>query len=86
MGAATLNRKLPYGAISGDNSGRVYEQDNCYFMADGSAWVAPAPEPEIVASEAAATLAKPAPAKKGKAVPAEPLAQDAQLDAQMGAA
>lgn len=84
MAAATLNRKLPFGSISGDPLGRMYEQDHLYFMADGSAWVAP-PEPAEIVAEAAVVPVKPA-AKKGKAVPHEPLAQDAQLNAQMGAA
>lgn len=80
MATPTLNRKQPYGTISGDPLGRMYEQDHLFFMADGSAWV----EPEPSALDEA-PVAKPVAAKKGKAA-AEPLAQDAQLDAQMGAA
>lgn len=76
MAAPTLNRARPFGAISGDALGRMYEQDNLFFMADGSAWIAPevdwqvnpdaAPE-SVTAPDAApddAPAAKKAPAKK----------------------
>jgi hypothetical protein len=81
MAGPTFDRKRPFGTISGDEFGRTYEQDHQFFLADGSLWIAPepAPVPEVLPAEAT----KPAP-KKAKA--AEPLAQDAQLDAQLGAA
>jgi hypothetical protein len=82
MAAPTLNRARPFGTISGDEFGRMYEQDHQFFMGDGSLWSEPerAPVPELLPDEAP----KPAP-KKAKAA-AEPLAQDAQLDAQLGEA
>jgi hypothetical protein len=79
MAAPTLDRKRQFGTISGDEFGRMYEQDHQFFMADGNVWVAPEPDPlPDVAPD------KPAP-KKARAA-AEPLAQDAQLDAQLGEA
>lgn len=83
MGAATLNRARPFGTISGDEMGRMYEQEHRYFMADGSAWVEPAPLVQADPAAGTAPAAKPAAHKKAKPA-AEPLAQDAQLDAQMG--
>lgn len=83
MAAPTLNRSRPFGSITGDPLGRMYEQDNLFFMGDGSVYVE-AVEPEILPHETPAP--KPA-AKKGKAATAaETPAQDAQLDAQLGAA
>lgn len=87
MAAPTLNRARPFGTISGDEYGRMYEQDHMFFMADGSKWIEPDPVPVAAAlpADEAPAPAKPA-AKKGKPAAAEPLAQDAQLDAQLGSA
>lgn len=38
----TLDKKRDFGTITGDEQGRMYEQDNCYFTADGSEWQDPA--------------------------------------------
>jgi hypothetical protein len=81
---ATLDRKRPYGTVSGgDCEGRAFEQDNAFFFADGSAWHPTKPEQDLVCAPVAAS-AKPA-VKKGKPEPETP-ALDAQLDAQLGAA
>lgn len=77
MAAPTLDRKRPFGTISGDSQGRCFEQDNKFFMADGSVWVEPDEAPPEAPPDEAPT-AKPALAKKGKA-------GGTQLDAQLGA-
>lgn len=34
----TLDKKRDFGTITGDDQGRMYEQDSCFFTADGSEW------------------------------------------------
>lgn len=36
-----LDRKQDFGTITGDDQGRVYEQNYTFFTADGSEWVDP---------------------------------------------
>lgn len=33
-----LDKSKPYGTISGDTEGRVFEQDGRFFLADGKPW------------------------------------------------
>ena len=37
-----LDKSKPYGTISGDTEGRIYEQDNTFFHGDGTEWTPPA--------------------------------------------
>ena len=80
---AALDRKRPYGSITGDSSGRAYEQDNTFYTASGEPWLEPEAAPLTDGSEQPVALAKPAP-KKGKAADPVPVSTDAQLDAQLG--
>jgi hypothetical protein len=70
-----LDKNKPYGLITGDTEGRVYEQDGQYFTGTGEPWGAQEPKAEAK------------PAKAPKAAPradVNPDDPDGQLAAQMG--
>lgn len=61
--AAELDRSRSYGIISGDTEGRAFEQDDQFFMADGSLWgsgAKPAPAKKKPADQVEAQLEQPA--------------------------
>lgn len=83
-----LDKSRPYATITGDDQGRLYEQDGQFFTGTGALWQPPAPP--AGADGAAAPLAdEPARARRGRppgsgrAAPA-PSAADAQIAAQLG--
>lgn len=79
MKADKLDRTQPFGTIGGDTEGRVYEQNHKFYGAD---------EHVIGSSEPAEAddVTKPASKKAAKSVKKAKTAEDAQLDAQLGAA
>lgn len=72
---AKLDRKREFGTITGDDQGRLYEQDHLFFAADGSEWEDPAK------ADAKAELGD-KPASKARAAKADAKADD-QLSAQL---
>ena len=44
---AQFDKNKPYGEISGDFTGKKYEQDGKIFCADGSEWVDPKAPAEV---------------------------------------
>ena len=48
----TLDRTRDYGSIGGDSQGRVFEQDETFFCADGTEWGIPRAAPSETPQEA----------------------------------
>lgn len=83
--SAKLDKTQPYGHITGDTEGRVYEQDGRYFTVDGKPWRDPKKKEsaeERAAREADEKAA--AEAAAAAAAAAEKKTDDDQLAAQLG--
>lgn len=72
-----LDKLKPHAVIVGDDEGRAYEQDGCFFTATGALWTAPTGAP------AADAPARPARRRATEAPPPASEA-DAQIAAQLG--
>lgn len=85
MSAIKLDKQQPYGHITGDSEGRVYEQDGRFFTADGKLWRDPKKK-ETAEEKAAREAQEKADAEAAAAAEAEAAkqAEQDQLAAQLG--